>query len=108
MPASEKWNGRNLQEEMAHRFRLSNSDCLADPRIARLLKFKIALEQKIATAQAANVRPLGKAAGYSDEELEHIDSRILQVLKSIRDSQRFLTVLSPKQKKQPTKEKLNG
>ena len=111
MAANEKrdaWNGRNPLEAMAHRYKLSNADCVADPRVGRLLAYKVSLERKITAANAANVRPLGKAAGYSDEELDHLDSRILTVLRSIRDSQRFLTVLCPKKKTQPTKEKLNA
>ncbi len=92
------WNGRNELEQFAHRFGLSNADCLADPRIARLLNYKLSLDRKIATAHAANVRPLGRAVGFSDEELDRLDSRVFSVLKSIRDSQRHLAVLCPTKK----------
>jgi hypothetical protein len=101
-------NGRNPLEEMAHRFKLSNADCKADPRIGRLLAYKVLLERKIASANAANVRPLAIAVGYSDQELERLDWRVLSVLKTIRDSQRHLAILCPKKKPQPTKEKVNG
>jgi|SRR5579872_1989420 len=100
-------NGRNIVEVMAHRFGLSNADCLADPRVGRLIKYKISLETKVTSARAVDVRPLGTAAGFSLDELASLDPRVLRVLKSIRDSQRFLTVLCPK-KKQPTKEKVNA
>jgi len=111
MLAGEKrdaWNGRNLLEELAHRFKFSNADCVKDPRVGRLLAYKVLLERKIASANAADCRPLGKAVGYSDEELERLDSRVLQVLQSIRASQRHLAVLSPTKKKQPTKEKVQN
>ena len=97
-------NGRNLDEDYAHRFGLSNSDCLADPRIARLIRYKMKLDEQIRAASAINVRPLAKAVGYSDEELDHLDSRVVSVLKGIRDSQRHLAILCPKKKTQPTKE----
>ena len=34
-------NGRNLDEDYAHRFGLSNSDCVKDPRIGRLVRYKM-------------------------------------------------------------------
>jgi hypothetical protein len=95
---AEKWNGRNLQEEVARRFGLSNAECLADPRIGRLINYKISLKNKIISALAADVRPLGTAAGFSLEELDRLDSRVFSVLKSIRDSQRHLAVLCPMNK----------
>ena len=101
------WNGRNELEEAAHRFKFSNSDCLADPRIARLLNYKLSLDRKIAAARAANVRPLGKAAGFSDDELDHLDTRVFFVLKSIRESQRHLAELCPTKKTQPTRSNKN-
>jgi hypothetical protein len=99
-------NGRNTCEELAHRFGLSNADCVADPRLARLINYKALLDERIRVAQAANVRPLGRAAGFTDQELDGLDQHVLWLLKGIRDAQRHLAILSPKKRNAtPTKEK---
>ena len=91
-------NGRNTCEELAHRFGLSNGDCVKDPRLARLINYKSQLDERIRVAQAANVRPLGKAAGFTDEELDRMDKNLGWLLKGIRDAERHLAILSPKKK----------
>ena len=99
-------NGRNTCEELAHRFGLSNADCVADPRLARLINYKAQLDERIRVAIAANVRPLGKAAGFNDEELDRMDKNLGWLLKGIRDAQRHLAILSPKKRNAtPTTEK---
>jgi hypothetical protein len=99
-------NGRNTCEELAHRFGLSNADCVADPRLARLINYKSQLDERIRVAHAANVRPLGKAAGFTEQELDDMDQRTLWLLKAVRDSQRHLAILSPKKRNAtPTQEK---
>lgn len=97
-------DNRHREEDLAHRFGFSNAQCLADERIARLVRYKGQLDERIRVARAANVRPLGKAAGFSDDELDHMGQNLFWLLKGIRDSQRHLAVLSPKKKTQPTKE----
>jgi hypothetical protein len=107
MPVNDKRdsrNGRNTCEELAHRFAFSNADCVADPRLARLINYKSQLDERIRVAHAANVRPLGKAAGFTEQELDDMDQRTLWLLKAVRDSQRHLAILSPKKKTQSTKE----
>ena len=97
---------RNREEELCHRFGFSSAQCIADERIARLVRYKRQLDEQISVAHAANVRPLGKAAGFTDEELDRMDKNLGWLLKGIRDAQRHLAVLTPKKKTQPnTKEK---
>ena len=99
-------NGRNPDEDYAHRFGLTNADCLKDPRIGRLVHFKQSLDEQVRAAIAVNIKSLLRAVGYSPEESDHLDPRVVSVCKGIRDAQRFLAALSPK-KKTPlnTKEK---
>ena len=99
-------NGRNLEEDYAHRFALSNAECLADPRIGRLIGYKLKLDEQVRAARAINIRPLARAVGFSAEETDHLDSRIVSICKQIRDSQQFLRILSPKKRNAtPTTEK---
>jgi hypothetical protein len=99
-------NGRNLDEDYAHRFGLSNSDCVKDPRIGRLVRYKMQLDDQVRAATAINIRPLARAVGFTVEEADHLDSRIVSICKGIRDSQRFLAILSPKKRNAtPTQEK---
>ena len=96
---------RNREEDLAHRFGFSNAQCIADERIARLVRYKSQLDERIRVAHAANVRPLAKAAGFSDEEIDSANQNLQWLLKAIRESQRHLAILCPKKKLQPnTKE----
>ena len=100
-------NGRNPDENYAHRFGLSNADCLKDPRIGRLVHFKQSLDEQVRAAIAVNIKPLLRAVGFvTPEELDHLDPRVVSVCKGIRDAQRFLGILNAKKRSAtPTQEK---
>src|ERR1017187_7684005 len=91
-------NGRNPDEDYAHRFGLTNADCLKDPRIGRLVHFKQSLDEQVRAAIAVNIKSLLRAVGYSPEESDHLDPRVVSVCEGIRDAQRFLAILTPKKK----------
>ena len=65
-------NGRNPDEDYAHRFGLTNADCLKDPRIGRLVHFKQSLDEQVRAAIAVNIKSLLRAVGYSPFGIDNV------------------------------------
>lgn len=95
----------NRLEVASRKFGFTNADCLSDERLARLVRYKADLDERIDDAQTSHAVRLGKVAGFSEAEVSS-DRRLVDLLKGvIRAREHLATLRVPGKKKSPAEPK---